>query len=217
MVFARAKLTLEDNCFEEEPGTMTIRYVGPNPHKMYKKLHETIKAVFRVTDADLQETDFSWGKTSTGEKFKVEWWMHKDMDLFSYLYVRFRLDGEGNDKQGHAKLEIRGLLRSEYPQDTVWQRSLFYEMIRTFWHRVFYHKKREEYAEECRHSEIIVMRHMKEFLKHLKGDVETHMPRQGEKELRKMEPRHKESHKPQESGRTVHAQRAERPVRKNLE
>jgi len=187
MVFARAKITLEDNCFEEEPGAITLRYVGPNPSKIYKKTHELIKSVFRVTDSDVQETDYSWGKTSTGEKFKVEWWMHKDMDLFSYIYVRFRLDGEGNDKTGHAKLEIRGLLRSEYPQDTVWQRSLFYEMIRTFWHRVFYHKKREEFAEECRHSEILVMKHMKDFLKQLKGDVQSSVPEEGRKDLKKME------------------------------
>ncbi len=181
MVFARSKITLEDNCFEEEPGAITLRYVGPNPQKMYKKAYETILSVFRVMQSDVQETEFSWGKTARGEKFKIEWWMHKDMDIFSYLYIRFRLDGEGNDKGGHAKLEVRGLLRSEYPQDTVWQRSLFYEMIRTFWHRVFYHRKREEYAEECRHSEIVFMKYMKEFLRELRGETETRMPgRHGE-------------------------------------
>ena len=187
MVFARAKIALEDNCFEEEPGTITMRYVGPNAHKMYRKAHELIKSVFRVTDSDVQETDYSWGKTSTGEKFKIEWWMHKDMDLFSYLYIRFRLEGEGNEKNGHAKLEVRGLLRSEYPQDTVWQRSLFYEMIRTFWHRVFYHRKREEFAEECRHSEILFMKHMKDFLKEMKGEIETSVPEEGRMEMRKEE------------------------------
>ncbi|RLI96308.1 MAG: hypothetical protein DRO99_04655 [Candidatus Aenigmatarchaeota archaeon] len=187
MVFARSKLAMEDNCFEEQPGSITLRYVGPNVPKLYKKAYDLMKSVFRVTDSDIQETDYSWGKTSTGEKFKVEWWLHKDMDLFSYLYIRFRLDGEGNEKTGHAKLEVRGLLRSEYPQDTVWQRSLFYEMIRTFWHRIFYHKKREEYAEECRHSEMMFMAQLREFLKELRGELHTDMPDDGRKELKKIE------------------------------
>ena len=186
-MFARAKLTLEDNCFEEEPATITMRYVGPNPHKLYKKAYELMKSVFRVTDSDIQETEYSWGKTSSGDKFKVEWWLHKDMDMFSYLYLRFRLDGEGSDKSGHAKLEVRGLLRSEYPQDTVWQRSLFYEVIRTFWHRMFYHKKREEFAEECRHSMIFFMKYVKEFLREMRGDTETIMPAEGKKEMSRIE------------------------------
>ena len=171
MVFARAKLTLEDNCFIEEPGAVEMRFVGPNVTKMYNRAYELMKSVFRVSDSDIQETDYSWGKTEKGDKFKVRWWLHKDMDPFSYLYIRFDLSGEGTPELGNAKVSVRGLLRSEYPQDTLWQRSLFYEMLRTFWHRVFYHRKREEYAEECRHSTILFMRKLKEFCNQLKKET----------------------------------------------
>ncbi len=170
MVFARSKLVLEDNCFTEDPGTVQMRFVGPNVKLIYKELYETIKSVFRVSDSDIQETDYSWGKTEKGDKFKVRWWVHKDMDLFTYIYVRFDLSGEGSSEMGNAKIAVKGLMRSEYPQDTVWQRSLFYEMLRTFWHRVFYHKKREEYGEECRHSIILFMNKMKEFCNKLKKE-----------------------------------------------
>jgi len=170
MVFARSKLTLEDNCFIEEPGGVSMRFVGPNVTKIYNKMYDTMKAVFRVSDADIQETDYSWGKTDTGDKFKVRWWLHKDMDLFTYLYIRFDLAGEGTTELGNAKIAVRGLIRSEYPQDTLWQRSLFYEMMRTFWHRVFYHRKREEYAEECRHSTVLFMNKIKEFCNQLKNN-----------------------------------------------
>ena len=168
MVFARTKIVLEDNCFEEEPGGVTMRFVGPNPTKIYKKTYELMKAAFNVPDSDIQETDYNWGKGKEGDKFKVTWWLHKDMDVFSYLYIRFKLSGQGNEKTGQATLEVRGLLRSEYPQDTVWQRSLFYEMLRTFWHRVFYRKKREEYAEECRHSIVFMQKKVKEFFEELR-------------------------------------------------
>ncbi|RLB32404.1 MAG: hypothetical protein DRH12_19525 [Deltaproteobacteria bacterium] len=169
MVFARTKISIEDNCFEEEPGGVEMRYIGPGVPKLYNKMYELMKAVFQVSDADIQETEYSWGKTDKGDKFKVRWWIHKDLDVFSYLYIRVDISGEGDLKMGSAKIGIRGLLRTEYPQDTVWQRSLFYEMLRTFWHRVFYHKKREEYAEECRHSTILFERKLKEFMEELKS------------------------------------------------
>ncbi|MEM7815847.1 MAG: hypothetical protein QXN71_01875 [Candidatus Aenigmatarchaeota archaeon] len=182
MVFARSKLTMEDNCFEEEPGAVEMRFVGPNVIKLYKKMYETIKAVFRCSDADIQETEYNWGKSERGEKFDITWWLHKDMDIFSYFYIQFTLTGEGTEKAGSARIRVRGLLRTEYPQDTVWQRSLFYEMLRTFWHRVFYHRKREEYAEECRHSIILFEKRMKEFFQQISGKE---LPQ--EKEIPKIE------------------------------
>ena len=169
MVFARTKLVLEDNCFVEEPGGIQMKFVGPKVTTLYKRMYETMKAVFHVSDADIQETDYKWGKGSKGDKFRIRWWMHKDMDLFTYLYIRFDLSGEGTDKAGTATVAVRGLLRTEYPQDTVWQRSLFYEMLRTFWHRVFYYRKREEYGEECRHGMTLFLRKMKEFTQQLKA------------------------------------------------
>ncbi|MCX6814816.1 MAG: hypothetical protein NTY20_04175 [Candidatus Aenigmarchaeota archaeon] len=179
MVFARAKLTMEDNCFEEEPGSVEMKFVGPGVPKIYKRMYETMKNVFRCSDADIQETEYNWGKSEKGEKFSVTWWMHKDMDIFSYFYISFGLSGEGTDKAGSARIRVRGLLRTEYPQDTVWQRSLFYEMIRTLWHRVFYHMKREEYAEDCRHSVVLFERKMKEFFHEIsaaQSQPEEHIP-----------------------------------------
>ncbi|RLJ07771.1 MAG: hypothetical protein DRP13_03335 [Candidatus Aenigmatarchaeota archaeon] len=172
MVFARTKLMMEDNCFEEDPGRVYIKFVGPGVTKLYSKMYELMKSVFRVSDADIQEVEYAWGKGEKGEKFNIRWWLHKDMDIFSYLYIKFSLTGEGTEKKGVAKITIRGLLRTEYPQDTVWQRSLFYELLRTMWHRIFYHKKREEYAEECRHSIILFERKVKEYWEALKKEIE---------------------------------------------
>ncbi|MFH1364807.1 MAG: hypothetical protein ABIH52_04085 [Candidatus Aenigmatarchaeota archaeon] len=169
MVFARTKLVMEDNCYAEEPGTITMKYVGPNVTTIYDKLYESMKLLFRVSDADIQETDYSWGKGKDSDKFKVRWWIHKDMDLFTYLFVRIDLSGQGNEKTGNATIGVRGLLRTEYPQDTIWQRSLFYEMFRTLWHRAIYHKKREDYAIECRHITMILQKRMIEYFKELRG------------------------------------------------
>jgi hypothetical protein len=171
MVFARTKLLLEENCFEEEPGGVQMKFVGPQVKNLYNRMYELMKSVFRVPDSDIQETDYNWGKGEKSEKFKVRWWLHKDMDLFTYFYIRVDLSGQVDEKGGSATVSIKGLLRSEYPQDTVWQRSLFYEMLRTFWHRIFYHKKREEYAEECRHSIVYFQKRVRDFFEEVKKQV----------------------------------------------
>lgn len=172
MVFARSKLVLESNCFDEEPGRITIKLVGPGIDKVYNIMYELMKSVFNLSDADIQETSYQWGKGKDREKFSVNWWLHKDMDLFSYFYINFKLSGQTNGDSGNATIVIRGLIRSEYPQDTVWQRSLFYEMMRTFWHRMFYHKKREEYSEECRHSIVLFQKKLTEFYNRFKEKAE---------------------------------------------
>ncbi len=171
MVFARAKLVMEDNCFTEEPSDVYLKMSVTNPAKMYKKSYDAIKAIFRVADSDIQETAYNWSKSGKGDKFKVRWWMHKDMDLFSYLFIRFDIAGEGGPAAGSFAITISALLRTEYPQDTVWQRSLFYEVLRTFWHRMFYHNKREEYAEECRHSVVVYADKLKELVDRLQREA----------------------------------------------
>ncbi|MEM5798303.1 MAG: hypothetical protein QW703_00515 [Candidatus Aenigmatarchaeota archaeon] len=169
MVFARTKLVLEDNCFEEEPGVIEIKLVGPGVTKLYKKMYEMMQSIFGVPDVNIQETTSSWGKTKAGtEKFKVRWWLHKDMDVYSYLYIRFDLSGEGNEKEGNATISIKPILRTEYPQDTVWQRSIIYEMLRTLWHRIFYYRKREQYSEECRRGTTLFQQKIKEYFDSLK-------------------------------------------------
>jgi len=169
MVFARTKLLMHDTCFEERPGKVALKYVGPQPKKIYAKAYETVKTIFKASDADIQEEQFNWGKGAE-DKFKIRWWLHKDLDRFSYLWIRFDVAGSGTEKQGNVSIVVTAYLRTEYPQDTVWQRSLFYEMMRTFWHRLFYHNKRMDYITECRDLVSFYSRKMREFFDDLKGE-----------------------------------------------
>ena len=168
MPFARTKLVIEDNCFEEEPGAISMRFIGMGVPKLYKKMYELIKSVFNVPESQIQETSHDWGRGKDKVKFSITWWLHKDLDVFSYLYIKFVLKGEGDEKTGNASVAVSPLVRSEYPQDTIWQRSLFYEMLRTFWHRVSYHRQRFDYSEECRHMVVTYQHQMQEFFKQLR-------------------------------------------------
>jgi len=165
-VFARTKLMMFDVCFKEDPGVVELKYVGPNPAKLYHFAYNLIKSVWRAGDGDVQEETYNWTKAEE-EKFRVRWVMHKDLDKFTYFWVKFTVSGSGNEKSGKATVEISPVVITEYPQDTVWQRSLLYEMLRTFWHRAFYHGKRADYLVECRDLTAFYAKKIKEYFRQL--------------------------------------------------
>ena len=165
--FARTKMVLQEDCYQDKPERPLMKYVGPNVIKLYYKSYELLKAIFQCSDADIEEERFNWGKGEK-EKFKVRWFVHKDIDAYTYLYIRVDVSGSGDEKNGSAKIQLKPVMRTEYPQDTIWQRSLFYEMMRMFWHRAFYHEKRERIGEECRTLVIQFQRQMNEFFKQLR-------------------------------------------------
>jgi hypothetical protein len=60
------------------------------------------------------------------------------------------------------------VLRTEYPQDTLWQKTIFYEMMRVFWHRGFYHNKRREYIIEGRRLLAMLQDQIEEYFRDLR-------------------------------------------------
>ena len=148
MVWARSKLMIEDDLLSPLP-IVKIKFSGPNPERFYKELYNLILVSFRVHEHSVQEKEFQWSKGET-EKFSIAWEMNKDLDKFSYYFVNVRLNGEMSKGTGKAEVEVEGVLRTEYPQDTLWQRSLLYEVLRMFWHTTFYTSKRDEYLRDGR-------------------------------------------------------------------
>ena len=148
--FARTKMTFQDDCYPDKPEVPTINLVGANVPKLYQIVYDAMKNCFNVLDNEIEEENFTWGKSGNNEKFNVRWYVHKDVDYFSFFYLRIDISGQGNEESGKASVKLKSVMRTSFPQDTLWQRSLFYEMMRTFWHRTFYHKKRIQYLVDCR-------------------------------------------------------------------
>ena len=145
MVWARTKLMIHDDLLKPLP-RVSMKYEGPNPKKFYKEIYNLMLITFRVSE---QEKEFHWSKTDP-EKFKIKWEMNKDLDKFSYYVVEVSLQGESSKSSGRVNIQIDGALRTEYPQDTMWQKSLIYEFLRMIWHTTFYSSKRDEYMREGR-------------------------------------------------------------------
>jgi len=174
-VFARTKLLIHDDCLAPAPGsffpglpTITLNYTGPNPQRLYEKIKEVFFTVVKHDPNELQEKEFYWDRGEV-EKFRVTFDLVKDMDRFSFVEIILTLSGEAKPskefgKEGKATIEIEGRLRTEYPQDTIWQRSFLYELFRVFYHRVIYEETRNKFKEQCKDWIFKIQEELKSFL-----------------------------------------------------
>lgn len=164
MVWARTRLLIWDYIFEPVK-QIKIDYVGKHPERFYKKLHELMRLVFNVPEGYIQEKEYKWEKKKDMEGFEVGWEVMKVFDVFSYLALEIDFRGFVLLESGEGKctIVIKPRLITEYPQDTIWQQSIFYEMTRRFWHRIYYHKKRLEYLYWSKEVVVEFERKIKQF------------------------------------------------------
>lgn len=168
MVFARTKLMIHDYCMDIRPKKLVLNYSGPNPQVAVKNYIEVLKRAFKVSDAEVQEKNFNWDRSGKEEKFSIDFEARKDMDKNTYMWIQGDIKGtirpsEEFGKEGNVTIRIDGAIRAEYPQDTFWQRSLFYEMFRVFYHKVLYVSLWEKYRAECREMMRLFLDEMKSY------------------------------------------------------
>jgi len=144
MVFARTRLLIWDQIYEPKKVSI-IRYKGPHPEKLYKKMVEIFKRIFNIPAGYVQEKEYNWEEEGEKERFKVEWQVDKPLDQFSYLDWIIEFKGFSAGGHGEAVIEFEPRLVTEYPQDNIWQQSIIYEMFRRFWHIMFYDKHRRDF------------------------------------------------------------------------
>ncbi len=168
MVWARTKLLIWDYIFEPVKD-IRISYTGPHPEKMYQKMKELIRSVINVPDAYIQEKNYNWEKLKESERFEIEWEINKILDAFSYITVEITLRGFAAGGEGKADIRIRPRLITEYPQDTIWQQSIVYEMVRRFWHQRFYHHKRMEFLNLGKELLVSLEAAVKKYMDELKA------------------------------------------------
>ena len=175
-VFARTKLVIHDDCLAPAPGSplpglsyITINYSGPNPHKVYPEVKKLLLSVFKFEEKDIQEREVVWNRKGNEESFRITLEAVEDLDRFTFMQIIVSLNGKVRpskefEKEGEVSIRIEGLLRTEYPQETLWQRSLLYEMFRMFYHRVIYESTRARYKEKCKSLIYKFQDELKKFL-----------------------------------------------------
>lgn len=166
-VFARTKLVMEEFCLTLRP-RMEISYTGPNPQKAYPKILDILLKSIGIPRENIQEKEFKWERAEKGDSFNAKMEAIKEFDKFSYMMLVISIKGTVKpskefEKEGKVTVELEGLVRTEYPQDTVWERSFLYEMFRTFYHKIFYKDKREKYLDSCRDWMYLFQSELKSF------------------------------------------------------
>ena len=149
MVFARRKLAIQDKVYHPRR-QIKLSYSGKMSNDMYDFIRNLLEKSYMVPEEDIQEKSFETKKLDGGEKVGVKWELVKDMDRFSYIRVTVGATITTVKGNGNVSVILDPVLRTEYPQDSVWQRSVFYEFMRMLWHRAFYADKREDYLAEGR-------------------------------------------------------------------
>ncbi len=166
-IFARTKMTIEEDCMLPSP-KIRLSYSGPNPQKVYPKIMELLTTKFRFKNENIQEKDFKWDRSSVPEKFSASFEAFKDYDKFTHIFLSVDVSGSVKPskefgKEGETTVVIDGVIRTDYPQDTVWEKSLPYEILRVFWHKVFYQDQRYKFREMCRDEMLAMQKDLKEF------------------------------------------------------
>lgn len=168
-IFTRTKLQIHDDCLTPGMPVLSISYNGPNPQNVYKKIKELFMTIWKVEPSEIQEKNISWDRSSASEKFSMGIEVTKDLDRYSYMVISVDLSGDVKPskqfgKEGFVSIKIKGAVKTEYPQDTTWQRSIFYEMFRVFYHKAIYQDIRSKYIQDCNSSLMSFQEEIKSFL-----------------------------------------------------
>ncbi|MGC9310796.1 MAG: hypothetical protein ACP5E4_03685 [Candidatus Aenigmatarchaeota archaeon] len=127
-----------------KPGLKNLAYTyeGKNPEKIIPFLPKLVKLIFAPTTWQQKEIRVSEGA------YTSMWYLFRDLDPYTYFRVDIELSVKYKDGKGTAKIKMgEPVIITEYSQDTLWQKSFFYEIIRMAWHNVFYRKKLEAHMD----------------------------------------------------------------------
>ncbi|HIE41061.1 MAG TPA: hypothetical protein EYP80_00185 [Candidatus Aenigmarchaeota archaeon] len=143
---AGSKLTIWNELYKRgaKPGLKDLTYVyeGKNVRKLIDFVPKLIQTIFSPT---------TWQQKVISVKeneYSAEWFMFKDLDYYSYLRIDVELKIRYKGDIGVAKIKLgEPVIVTEYPQETYWQKTFIYEILRVLWHNLFYNRKLQEYLE----------------------------------------------------------------------
>lgn len=145
MVFARTKLLVEEDVYKPFD---VVRWDFPvkDTKRFYESFKDVVLDSFSVDEKQVQEVSFNWDKANN---YKVSWLITKEFDDLSYGYTRVKLAAKtSEDGSGMITIEVNPVVRTEYPQDTVWQKTFLYEVGRMIADKLFYESQRMKYVAE---------------------------------------------------------------------
>ena len=112
----------------------------------------------------MQEKDITWEKGTELQRFDVSRDFYKKLDIFSHFIWEVQISRFVSGGEGRAAITMRNCrMITEYPPDTLWQKSFVYELLRRLWHRFFYHHKRMQWLDYGKELTVAYEQGLKKF------------------------------------------------------
>lgn len=160
------KYIMEDDCLTPE-STLRIDYKGPNPFKFYSQIVMLLRDILEIRTMNIWQREFRWDYSGDPIQFFYRVIGQKKYDAWTTAYIELTFQGkQPNDsaKDGEMVIFITPKLRTEMPQDTVWQRSQIYRGLRWFYFRTFYSNARRILLGKCIHATERINERLKSIL-----------------------------------------------------
>jgi len=142
----RTKLVIAEDLLRPR-ASIVLQYAGPEPERFYSEIPKLLQTIFRTPEGAIQEKNLTVSHGET-KKLSCAWELVKDLDRFSYYNINVKLSLTSSKGVGNASISIDGALKTEYPQETYFEKTILYEFLRMLYTRFFYASKREEYYKE---------------------------------------------------------------------
>jgi hypothetical protein len=145
---------LEDDCLTPNR-TLRIDYKGLQPFKFYSQIVMLLREILEIRTMHVWQREFRWDYTGDPIKFFYRVVCQKNYD--AWTKAMFELTFQGTHptdpkKEGELVVFITSKLRTEMPQNTIWQRSNLYKSLRWIYFRTFYNNARRILLGKCIHA-----------------------------------------------------------------
>ena len=147
--------------YREEVIRRTIRLSTERWREVYNEVKEILEHHY---DFDLVNEKRYEHYQDVGE-IVSEIFCHKQMDSLTEIRIRIKIFVTGlAEKTPEVRIETKGVLNTNYPSDSAFQKSLLYVVFRGVWDKLFYGWTREKWKKRV--EEIVI-----EINEHLRGEV----------------------------------------------
>ena len=140
------KLSFNDECLT--PRRLNwLHYRGPDPVGFMKDFKKTFRFIFDISTTRCMQKKLLWDYTGDPIRFYNEWWLRKELNRFSEMWISIRVLGyvSKGKQDGNFSMELFGEIRNNF-EPSNW----FTKYIWLIYNYLFYNSLREKYILMCR-------------------------------------------------------------------
>ncbi|MFB6215497.1 MAG: hypothetical protein ABEJ72_00785 [Candidatus Aenigmatarchaeota archaeon] len=127
----------------------------PNPQEAYNEVVNILTMRCGFDKSDVDEKKYKHSREGDMETVHSEISATKSLDKYSKVVIDVEMDikmkpvqGEEFDYVGDLEVDINGKVKTEYPQDSMFQRSILWHAMRVFYEKFLYNDVKNVYKDK---------------------------------------------------------------------